>query len=66
VGEIHSLALEAIGRAQDDAVVVLEDGEVLKAIVGNSDRLTGWLEVCSDRDIEFELRSATECGRCRL
>jgi hypothetical protein len=66
VGEVYGLALEAIGRAKHDSVVILEDREVLKAIVGNTNYVAGILEVCADLDIEFELHSAAEGGCCRL
>jgi hypothetical protein len=65
VGEVYSLAFEAVGRAKHDAVVVFEDREVLKAIVGDPYCFASILEVCADLDIELELHSAAEGGRCK-
>jgi hypothetical protein len=66
VGEVYGFALKAVGCAKHDSVVVLEDREVLKAIVGHPNRFASVLEVCADLNIEFELHSAAEGGRCRL
>ena len=63
VGEVHSLAFEAVGRAENNSVVVLDDGEVLKGVVGYPDRLTIFLKVCADFNIEFELHSTAERSR---
>jgi len=63
VGEVHSPAFEAVARAENNSVVVLDDGEVLKGVVGQPDRLTIFLEVCADVNIEFELHSAAERSR---
>lgn len=63
VGEVHSLAFEAVGRAEKNSVVVLDDGEVLKGVVGMPDRLTVFLKVCADINIECELHSTAERSR---
>jgi hypothetical protein len=63
VGEVHSLAFEAVALAENNSVAVLDDGEGFKGVVGKPDRLTVSLKVCADINIEFELHSTAERGR---
>jgi hypothetical protein len=63
VGEVHTPAFEAVAGAKNNSVVVLDDGEGLKGVVGKPDRLAIFLEVGADIDIEFELHSAAESSR---
>ena len=63
MGEVHSLAFETVARAENNSVVVLDDGKVLKGVVGKPDRLTIFLKVCADINIEFELHSTAERSR---
>jgi hypothetical protein len=63
VGKVHRLAFEAVARAENNSAVVLEDGEILKGVVGKPDRLTIFPQVCADINLEFELHSTAERSR---
>lgn len=63
MGEVRSLAFEAVARAENNSVVVLDDSEGLKGVVSKPDRLTSFLKVCADINFEFELHSTAERSR---
>ena len=66
MGVVYTLTSEAIGRAKHNSVVVLKDGEALKAIVSNPNGLIADLQICADWDVELELDSTIERDRCGL
>ena len=48
VSVVYTLTSEAIGRAKFNSVVVLEDGEALKAIVSKPNGLVADLKICAN------------------